>query len=51
MTKYKTITVEYILQDPGISTTRGYAPYDDGLNRGVFIRTHDNSSFIVGKVY
>ncbi|VDI64771.1 lysosomal alpha-glucosidase [Mytilus galloprovincialis] len=37
--------------DPGISNTVGYAPFDDGVNRGIFIKTHDNSSFIVGKVW
>ncbi|XP_052063145.1 lysosomal alpha-glucosidase-like [Mytilus californianus] len=37
--------------DPGISNTVGYAPYDDGVQRGIFIKTHDNSSFIVGKVW
>ncbi len=39
-----------VIIDPGIHNRAGYAPYDDGLTRNVFIRNADQSVFI-GKVW
>ena len=39
--------------DPGISSTQpagSYAPYDEGLKRGIFIRKFNSSDPIIGRV-
>lgn len=39
--------------DPGISSVQtpgSYFPFDEGVNRGVFIRKFNSTEFIIGKV-
>ena len=39
----------YFVQDPGISVTEGYAPYDEGLKADIFIKNSSGQP-IIGKV-
>lgn len=39
-----------LIIDPAIKAENGYAPYDEGVQKGLFIKNSDNSVF-VGKVW
>jgi alpha-glucosidase (family GH31 glycosyl hydrolase) len=38
-----------MILDPGIKIEAGYGPYDSGLKRQVFLRTGDDTGYVVGK--
>ncbi|KAK3612142.1 hypothetical protein CHS0354_031217 [Potamilus streckersoni] len=41
-------------EDPGISSEQPpgtYPPYDDGVREDIFIKTHDSSQILIGKVW
>lgn len=42
-----------VVQDPGINNEQprgSYLPYDDGITEGIFIKTHDGQTPLIGKV-